>query len=52
MKIYTTKSIEKILLQNKYYDSYKSLLKLTKGSENVDKLLGSQCVFFNKEGFK
>ena len=43
---------EKIILQNKCDSSHKSLLKLAKGRKNVDKLLGSQCVFFNKEGLE
>ena len=40
----------KIVSENKCNDSLKSLLKLTKGEENLDKLLESQCVSFNKEG--
>ena len=41
---------EKIILENKFDDSHKSVFKLTKGQENLDKLLGLQCVSFTKEG--
>jgi len=40
---------EKIILQNKFDDSYKSLLKFTKCQENLDELLGSQFVFLTKK---
>ena len=51
MKIYMPKSMnlrKSNFLQNKFDDSVKFLLKLTKGQENLNKLLGSQCVSFNK----
>ena len=41
---------EKIVFRNKFDNFHKSLLKLTKGQENLEKLLGSHCASFNKEG--
>jgi len=48
MKLYTqsskTLNLKKIYLPNKGDDSYKCLLKLTKGQEKINKLLDSQCM--------
>ena len=40
----------KTILQNKCDSSQKSLLNLSMGQENSDKLFRSQCLAFNKEG--
>jgi len=55
LKIYTPKSMTltmRLFLQNKCDDSHEFVLKCTKGQRNLDKLLGSQCMSFNKEGLR
>jgi len=45
-----TLQTEKNELQSKYEDLQKLVLKFSKGQENLDKLLGTQRISFNKEG--
>ena len=55
MKTHTeivTLQIEKNKLQSKCDDIQKLVLKFSKGQDNLDKLLGSQKMSFNKEGIE